>query len=263
MTEVNCPECGGILTDSDHVHRQVPVSAEAATATLTRAWPISSRFAGSWRSGPFTVARGTRIQGRHTSVSLLTQRSASWEPRQPRTSTTRTRSSLSGGGCGAPGALTHGPAAGRLRVGSQLRSVLPAIGYRGIGSPTAEVAVMPLKRACIRQGAGCSDGGIAIPGRSRCRAHGGGAWARTDPASKGRYGAQWQRRRAQVLREQPNCYCGRPATDVDHIRAVADGGTDNRENLRSLCRQHHKQHTAEQNKARRRRRREKGKGDEQ
>nr|MBA2600219.1 HNH endonuclease [Actinomycetota bacterium] len=112
---------------------------------------------------------------------------------------------------------------------------------------------MTLPRACILSGPGCSDGGDAVPGKSRCRAHGGGAWARVDPANKGRYGSSWQAIRARVLRESPRCQiCGKPATDVDHIRAHADGGTDDRSNLRALCNPCHKRHTTEQNRARRR-----------
>jgi 5-methylcytosine-specific restriction protein A len=75
-----------------------------------------------------------------------------------------------------------------------------------------------------------------------------------DPASKGRYGGAWQEIRRRVLKESPMCeMCGRPATDVDHRIAVADGGTDDRSNLRSFCRSCHKAHKAEQNRARRKR----------
>ena len=116
---------------------------------------------------------------------------------------------------------------------------------------------MTLRRACILAGPGCSDGGMALPGKSRCKAHGGGAWQRTDPSSKHRYGAHWEETRARVLRQEPNCrICGKPATDVDHIVAHADGGTDDRSNLRPLCREDHKKATSEQNRARRRRKRE-------
>ena len=66
---------------------------------------------------------------------------------------------------------------------------------------------------------------------------------------------RWQEIRARVLREQPRCeICGKPATDVDHVRAVADGGPDDRSNLRALCNPCHEKHTAEQNRARRRKR---------
>ncbi len=111
-----------------------------------------------------------------------------------------------------------------------------------------------LRRACIMSNRHCSDDGLALPGKSRCRAHGGGAWQRTNPSSKHRYGAAWQETRARVLRQEPNCQiCGKPATEVDHVRAHADGGTDERSNLRALCHPCHKKHTSEQNRARRKR----------
>jgi 5-methylcytosine-specific restriction enzyme A len=110
------------------------------------------------------------------------------------------------------------------------------------------------RRSCIRQGPGCSDDGIAVNGKSRCRAHGGEAWQRVDPASKHNYDAHWRAMRARVLREEPRCrLCGAPSTDVDHRVAHADGGSDDRSNLRALCNPCHKKVTAEQNKARRNR----------
>jgi 5-methylcytosine-specific restriction endonuclease McrA len=62
-----------------------------------------------------------------------------------------------------------------------------------------------------------------------------------------------------VLAEEPTCRIfGAPATDVDHIIAVADGGgMYDRANLRPLCRKHHKKHTAAQNRARRQKTRQK------
>jgi len=111
-------------------------------------------------------------------------------------------------------------------------------------------------RLCLFYGRNCSDDGRAVPGKSRCKAHGGGAWARVDPSAKKHYGGAWQNIRRRVLRERPYCQeCGQPAVDVDHIQAVADGGTDERGNLRSLCRACHKKHTASQNRARREKRR--------
>lgn len=106
-------------------------------------------------------------------------------------------------------------------------------------------------RACLLYGPGCSDNGRAVLGTSRCKAHGGGKWARTKPA--GRYGAAWRDLRARVLLEEPFCaMCGvAKATQVDHAVAIADGGTDERSNLRGLCFPCHKSHTAAQNRARR------------
>ncbi|HYZ13760.1 MAG TPA: HNH endonuclease signature motif containing protein [Actinomycetota bacterium] len=46
----------------------------------------------------------------------------------------------------------------------------------------------------------------------------------------------WSRLRAQVLLEEPRCRsCGGPSTEVDHVLARANGGTDDRANLAALC----------------------------
>jgi hypothetical protein len=111
-----------------------------------------------------------------------------------------------------------------------------------------------MKRACILYGPRCSDGGRAVSGKSRCAYHGGGAWQRTDPSSKHRYDSAWRELRARVLKEEPTCRaCGAPSSDVDHIIAAADGGSDDRANLRALCNPCHKKHTASQNRERRKR----------
>ena len=65
------------------------------------------------------------------------------------------------------------------------------------------------------------------------------------------YGASWRRIRAAVM-ARDNYLCqvcaadGRvtPATEVDHIRPKARGGTDEMDNLRSICRQCHAEKTA-------------------
>lgn len=51
----------------------------------------------------------------------------------------------------------------------------------------------------------------------------------------------WRRIRAQILAlDGYRCQiCGEPASEVDHIRRLADGGSDSPHNLRSLCRAHH------------------------
>ena len=50
--------------------------------------------------------------------------------------------------------------------------------------------------------------------------------------------AAWPKLRARVLRRAGNvcevCHA-RPAVDVDHVLAVALGGTDAEDNLRALC----------------------------
>jgi 5-methylcytosine-specific restriction protein A len=61
----------------------------------------------------------------------------------------------------------------------------------------------------------------------------------------------WRNRRAAVLRERPFCEdCAlegaplRLATEVDHVKPVSEGGTDEWENLRPLCSRHHDAKTA-------------------
>jgi hypothetical protein len=55
------------------------------------------------------------------------------------------------------------------------------------------------------------------------------------------YDFAWQKLRAQVLAEEPLCrICKSPATDVDHIRPIAEGGPRlSRANLQPLCHKHH------------------------
>jgi 5-methylcytosine-specific restriction endonuclease McrA len=54
----------------------------------------------------------------------------------------------------------------------------------------------------------------------------------------------WQKIRSRVLSEQPFCYCGAPAVDVDHKVARAIGGSDERDNLHALCKRCHGLKTA-------------------
>ena len=85
----------------------------------------------------------------------------------------------------------------------------------------------------------------------------GGAWcaahrpapvpdrARPGSAARG-YGARWQRLRVMVLRRQPICCwpdCGEPATEVDHVVALANGGDESPDNLQGLCKRHHSMKT--------------------
>jgi len=66
------------------------------------------------------------------------------------------------------------------------------------------------------------------------------------PSSSQRgYDAEWQKTRAAYLKEHPYCVvCGRKATEPDHIISIANGGTDDWDNLRPMCKRHHSQHTA-------------------
>ena len=47
----------------------------------------------------------------------------------------------------------------------------------------------------------------------------------------------WRKLRGQILRlDAYRCrMCGQPATEVDHVLPLADGGTDRPTNCRSLC----------------------------
>ena len=61
---------------------------------------------------------------------------------------------------------------------------------------------------------------------SHCRAHARGGSTRA-----------WRKVRARVLaRDRYRCQlCGAPASEVDHIVRVADGGGDHLSNLRAIC----------------------------
>jgi 5-methylcytosine-specific restriction enzyme A len=64
------------------------------------------------------------------------------------------------------------------------------------------------------------------------------------------YGARWRKIRAVHLANEPLCReCGKEdkvvaAQEIDHIVPKARGGTDDEDNLQSLCRHHHSQKTA-------------------
>ena len=59
-------------------------------------------------------------------------------------------------------------------------------------------------------------------------------------ASQRGYGAHWTLIRAEHLQLEPYCrVCGAQATDVDHIVPKRAGGSENRQNLQSLCKQCH------------------------
>jgi 5-methylcytosine-specific restriction protein A len=69
--------------------------------------------------------------------------------------------------------------------------------------------------------------------------------ARRGNSSERGYGAAWQRLRLAFLASNPLCvFClnvGRitAATVVDHLVPLADGGTNDVNNLRALCKPHH------------------------
>lgn len=64
-------------------------------------------------------------------------------------------------------------------------------------------------------------------------------------AARRGYDQKWRRIRAMFLKKHPSCVvCGAPATEVDHVLPLAEGGTNEWSNLRSMCKSHHSQHTA-------------------
>ena len=68
------------------------------------------------------------------------------------------------------------------------------------------------------------------------------------------YGYEWQKIRAAFLKAYPWCMaagCTKPATEVDHVKPLAKGGTSDWENLQSLCKQHHSMKTARYDSKRR------------
>ena len=66
------------------------------------------------------------------------------------------------------------------------------------------------------------------------------------------YGAAWDKLRSQVLSEEPACkVCMAKgivtaSAEVDHIKPKAQGGTDDRTNLRGICVPCHRIKTAEE-----------------
>lgn len=77
------------------------------------------------------------------------------------------------------------------------------------------------------------------------------AWEHEQSRHDRGYGYQWTKTRAQVLHRddhlcQPCLMLGRvtPATEVDHIIPKAKDGSDDFENLQSICTDCHKDKTA-------------------
>jgi hypothetical protein len=115
--------------------------------------------------------------------------------------------------------------------------------------------MVEMPRACIGGSGPCADGGVAVPGQSRCRNHiGKGGWAQyalKHPDRAAFYAsAGWRERRARHLLDNPTCVvlgCGQEATHADHVLNLASGGTFGGP-LQSLCADHHKQKTQAESK---------------
>lgn len=108
---------------------------------------------------------------------------------------------------------------------------------------------MRLRRTCLLAGRGCSDDGYALPGSSRCRAHGGRKGDPRSTTARG-YGADHQDSRRQVMaRAGASRYgiggrceaCGLPGTlenplEAAHVLAHALGGENHIANYMALHR---------------------------
>lgn len=75
------------------------------------------------------------------------------------------------------------------------------------------------------------------------------AWSRQSRHERG-YGSAWDKIRAQALKRDRHlcipCMAGgrpTPATQVDHIKPKAKGGTDDLSNLQSICDECHAEKT--------------------
>ena len=68
--------------------------------------------------------------------------------------------------------------------------------------------------------------------------------AKRASASKRGYGRRWQATRSAYLEENPVCVeCTAPATEVDHIRSLRRGGSNEWSNLQALCKKCHARKT--------------------
>jgi 5-methylcytosine-specific restriction protein A len=87
--------------------------------------------------------------------------------------------------------------------------------------------------------------------RGRCATHT-RSNERTTHARRHFYNSKrWQITRSRVLFDQPLCECGQIATDVDHIKAIEDGGDPwSRNNLQGLCKACHSMKTNRELRAR-------------
>jgi len=97
-------------------------------------------------------------------------------------------------------------------------------------------------------------------GSSRCEAHKVISWSRAGPAPQRVRGRKLQEMRAALFRREPLCRACKAlglvtlATERDHIRPLAEGGTDTPGNEQPLCEAHHREKThAEAQRGRNRR----------
>ena len=88
----------------------------------------------------------------------------------------------------------------------------------------------------------CITCGVLIPhGTSRCKAHGGQAWAGKPRNRQLEYRTpEYRANRKIVLEREPRCHwgfkgCTGRSTSADHLVAVAEGGTNELSNLVGAC----------------------------
>jgi hypothetical protein len=90
--------------------------------------------------------------------------------------------------------------------------------------------------------------GAIVPAGKRCTKCTKAFDQRRGSARSRGYDAEWKRFRADFLKLNPRCSrpgCQALATDVDHIKALRDGGRRlDPNNCRSMCHRHHSQRTA-------------------
>ena len=65
----------------------------------------------------------------------------------------------------------------------------------------------------------------------------------------------WKTTRRRILARDGHacCVCGAPATEVDHITPVTQGGTHDDTNLAAICTMHHESKSADERRAGQRR----------
>jgi 5-methylcytosine-specific restriction protein A len=120
-------------------------------------------------------------------------------------------------------------------------------------------------RQCLAFGPGCSDGGMALPGQSRCAQHALRAWMSVKtPGMAARAGfyrtRAWRERSKRQLAAEPLCRsCGRPASVADHVVALGLGGSPDGE-LQSLCKPCHTKKSASEGGKAAKQKRQKGIG---
>lgn len=112
---------------------------------------------------------------------------------------------------------------------------------------------MTLNRRCLEQG--CRSVGY---GTTRCPAHTRGLAARKNMKRAAAPGDGAARRARRVLVDAGLGQCdgcrdwhSPPDLEIDHVKALADGGHDIAENLQVLCKLCHRAKSAAENKARR------------